>query len=63
MRKSPFLNRVYEEMMHRRDAKRTIETYLHWIKRFILFHKKRHPETMGDSEVEAFLDYRAHCRS
>ena len=57
MRKSPFLNRVYEEMMRRRYAKRTIETYLHWIKRFILFHKKRHPETMGDSEVEAFLDY------
>lgn len=57
MRKSPFLNRVYEEMMRRRYAKRTIETYLHWIKRFILFHNKRHPETMGDAEVEAFLDY------
>lgn len=44
-------------MLRRRYAKRTIETYLHWIKRFILFHQKRHPETMGDAEVEAFLDH------
>gem|GEM_PF-1723649 len=44
-------------MMRRRYAKRTIETYIHWIRRFILFHQKRHPETMGDAEVEAFLDH------
>jgi integron integrase len=34
---------------------RTEETYLHWIKRFILFHGKRHPREMGSAEVEAFL--------
>ncbi|MGH8505676.1 MAG: integron integrase [Stenotrophobium sp.] len=34
---------------------RTEETYLHWIKRFILFHGKRHPREMGAPEVEAFL--------
>ncbi len=34
---------------------RTEETYVHWIKRFILFHGKRHPRNMGAPEVEAFL--------
>jgi integron integrase len=34
---------------------RTEQSYLHWIKRFILFHGKRHPRDMGAPEVEAFL--------
>jgi len=34
---------------------RTEETYVHWIKRFILFHGKRHPRDMGEPEVGAFL--------
>ena len=43
---------------------RTEKAYLHWAKRFILFHGKRHPETMGAEEVTAFLSYLAverHC--
>jgi integron integrase len=38
---------------------RTEEQYLHWIKRFILFHEKRHPREMGAAEVEAFLTHLA----
>ncbi len=38
---------------------RTIEAYTSWIKRFILFHKKRHPSTMGAPEVYTFLAYLA----
>lgn len=34
---------------------RTEETYWNWIKRFILFHKKRHPREMGSSEITTFL--------
>ncbi|MDP1605317.1 MAG: integron integrase [Rhodocyclaceae bacterium] len=34
---------------------RTETQYVHWIKRFILFHDKRHPREMGAPEVEAFL--------
>ena len=34
---------------------RTEQAYTHWIKRFILFHDKRHPRQMGRPEVEAFL--------
>jgi integron integrase len=34
---------------------RTEESYLHWIKRFILFHGKRHPKDMGKNEITEFL--------
>ena len=34
---------------------RTEQAYLGWIRRFILFHGKRHPAEMGKAEVEAFL--------
>ena len=37
----------------------TERVYLHWVKRFILFHGKRHPVSMGKDEVEAFLTYLA----
>lgn len=38
---------------------RTEKAYLHWARRFILFHGKRHPKTMGTEEVTAFLSYLA----
>jgi integron integrase len=34
---------------------RTEEAYVHWIRRFILFHNKRHPQEMGTEEVRQFL--------
>lgn len=57
MYKSPFLSGIYDEMMRRRYAKRTIDTYLHWIKGYIVFHHKKHPVSMGSAEVEAYLDH------
>ncbi len=33
----------------------TEKTYVHWVIRFIHFHRKRHPEKMGSFEVEQFL--------
>jgi site-specific recombinase XerD len=38
---------------------RTEQSYLHWIKRFILFHNKRHPRNMGAQEIGAFLTHLA----
>ena len=38
---------------------RTEQAYLHWIKRFILFHNKRHPSDMAEPEVTAFLSHLA----
>ena len=49
------LDRVRDRIRRLGYARRTELSYAHWIKRFILFHGKRHPETMGKEEVEAFL--------
>ncbi len=40
-------------------AYRTEKTYLHWIRRYIIFHDKRHPQEMGSAEIEAFLTHLA----
>ncbi|OIO54904.1 MAG: integron integrase [Alphaproteobacteria bacterium CG_4_10_14_0_2_um_filter_63_37] len=37
----------------------TETTYVQWIRRFILFHHKKHPRDMGSPEVEAFLTHLA----
>jgi integron integrase len=38
---------------------RTEESYTAWIKRYVLFHDKRHPAEMGRPEIEAFLSHLA----
>lgn len=38
---------------------RTEQAYLDWIKRYVLFHDKRHPAEMGAAQVEAFLTHLA----
>ena len=39
----------------RHYSRRTEEAYVHWIRRYILFHGKRHPSSMGAVEITAFL--------
>jgi len=46
---------VAEVCRFRHLSMRTEEAYWHWIRRYILFHQKRHPREMGASEVRAFL--------
>lgn len=53
------LQRVHEAIRVRHYSRRTEEAYVHWIKRLIYFHGKRHPETMGETEVTAFLNHLA----
>jgi integron integrase len=57
--KSPFLNRVREVIRTRHYSIRTEQSYVHWVKRFILFHGKRHPNELGETEVAAFLTHLA----
>ena len=38
---------------------RTEESYIQWIKRYIFFHKKRHPKDMGEKEIRMFLTHLA----
>jgi site-specific recombinase XerD len=40
-------------------SRRTEQAYVHWIRRFIVFHHKKHPSTMGASEIGAFLSWLA----
>ena len=49
------LDRVREAIRTRHYSPRTERTYVGWIRRFILFHGKRHPRDMGEAEVVAFL--------
>lgn len=49
------LDQVRSEIRKRHYSLRTEQSYVQWIKRFILFHGKRHPRGMGAPEVEAFL--------
>ena len=62
--KLKFLEQCREVMRFKQLAGRTEETYLQWIKRFILFHRRhgpggnwiwQHPRDMGENEVRAFL--------
>jgi site-specific recombinase XerD len=59
---SPFLKSIADYMMVRRYSKRTIESYLYWIKHFIVYHKKRHPNETHADEVEKFLTHLARDR-
>lgn len=56
---SPFVESVSRYMSVRRYSKRTIDTYLYWIKYFIVQQGRRHPLEMGEAEVEAFLTHLA----
>jgi len=56
---SPFLNEVIAAIRVRHYSIRTEKTYVGWIRRFILFHGKRHPAGMGATEVGEFLTHLA----
>ena len=49
------LDLVREKLRLLHYSIRTEDQYVQWIKRFILFHGKRHPREMGGGEVTAFL--------
>ncbi len=53
------LDQVREAVRTKHYSSRTEQTYVEWIKRFILFHKKRHPAEMGAPEVQAFISFLA----
>src|SRR5689334_1667820 len=53
------LDRVRAACRVRHFSRRTEDAYHDWIERFIRFHRIRHPDTMGEPEVNAFLTYLA----
>ena len=57
--KKKLLDRVRDAIRVKHYSIRTEDAYVSWIKRYILFHNKRHPREMGVSDIEAFLTYLA----
>jgi integron integrase len=59
--------RLLDQLRHhtrlRHYSYRTEQAYVGWVRRFIIFHKKRHPASMGAVEVESFLSYLASERN
>lgn len=49
------LDQVRAALRLRHYSYRTEQAYVHWTRRYILFHGKRHPDRLGAAEVEAFL--------
>ena len=49
-------DRIRECLRLKHYSYRTEQQYLHWIRRYILFHDKRHPKEMGADEVRGFLN-------
>lgn len=53
------LDQVRDTIRRKHYSLRTEQTYLHWTKRYIYFHGKRHPAELGSSHVTAFLNHLA----
>jgi len=53
------LDQVRDSIRKRHYSIRTEEAYVNWIKRYILFHGKRHPKDMGEREIAAFISHLA----
>ncbi|WP_448569989.1 integron integrase [Thalassotalea ganghwensis] len=59
MAKSPFIESIRNTLRTKRYSLKTEKAYLYWVRRFIFFHSKRHPQEMGEPEVEYFLTHLA----
>ncbi|HQJ45559.1 MAG TPA: integron integrase [Ignavibacteriaceae bacterium] len=50
------LDKVRTELRSKHYSRKTETAYTNWIKRFVLFHNKRHPKDMGAEEIKAFIN-------
>ncbi|MEW6619163.1 MAG: phage integrase N-terminal SAM-like domain-containing protein [bacterium] len=53
------LEQVSDVMRKKHYSIRTEQTYVEWVKRFVLFHNKKHPKYMGEKEISQYLSYLA----
>lgn len=58
-RSGKLLDRVRDAIRVRQYSRRTEKVYITWIRRYILFHGKKHPSGMGAPEIEGFLTFLA----
>ena len=57
--KPRLLDQVRDKIRLKHYSYRTEQSYIAWIKRFIFFHDRQHPDTMGEKEIESFLTFLA----
>ena len=57
--KPKLLDQVRDVIRRKHFSIRTEQTYVEWIKRYIFFHGKRHPNEMAEAEITAFLTHLA----
>src|SRR2546430_17232639 len=53
------LGRLRAALRARHYSPRTEESYVGWVRRFVVFHGRRHPDQLGEAEVRAFLEHLA----
>lgn len=53
------LDRLRLALRSRHYSRRTEQTYCHWVRKYIYFHDVRHPNEMGEKEINAFLTHLA----
>ena len=58
-RPKKLLEQVQDVIRLKHYSYQTEKTYIYWIRRYILYHDKRHPKDMGSAEIEAFLTHLA----
>lgn len=58
-RKPKLTDRLRESLHSRHYSSRTEQTYCHWVKRYVFFHKVRHPAETAETEINAFLTHLA----
>ena len=59
MQKRKLLDQVCDKIRFKHYSIKTEKSYVGWIKRYIFFHKMRHPKEMGKEEIEEFLTWLA----
>src|SRR3989475_6734813 len=53
------LGRLRAAVRARHYSPRTEESYVGWVKRFVVFHGRQHPDQLGEAEVRTFLEHLA----
>ncbi len=51
------LDQVRDVIRKKHYSIRNEQSYVNWIKQFIIFHNQRHPKDMGESEISQYLSY------
>ena len=57
MPKTKLLDEVRKVIRLRHYSPKTEESYVNWIRKYVLYHNKKHPRDMGEKEIRDYLNY------